>query len=127
MPRFLLAQLHIDSIVSKHNRKAIRDTLRRLPKGLDNTYAVAMSRIEGQNQDDRELAEKVLSWISYACRPLSITELQYAVAVENGDTEIDIDALPDEEILISICAGMVVIDLESNAVRLVRAYYPIFW
>lgn len=127
MPRFLLAQLHIDSIVSKHNRKAIRDTLRRLPKGLDNTYAVAMSRIEGQNQDDRELAEKVLSWISYACRPLSITELQYAVAVENGDTEIDIDALPDEEILISICAGMVVIDLESNAVRLVRAYYLIFW
>lgn len=109
--------------MSKHNRKAIRDTLRHLPKGLENTYAEAMCRIEGQNQEDRELAEKVLSWISYACRPLSITELQYAVAVEIGETEIEIDALPDEEILISICAGMVVIDIESNAVRLVRTYY----
>jgi len=34
-----------------------------------------MTRIEGQNPEDRELAEKVLSWISYAFRPLSIIEL----------------------------------------------------
>ena len=106
--------------MSKNNRKAIRDALNHLPKGLDGTYAEAMTRIEGQNPEDSELAKKVLSWISYAFRPLSITELQHALAVETGHAEIDLDALPDEEILISVCAGLVILDKESNTVRLVR-------
>ena len=106
--------------MSKNNRKAIRDALEHLPKGLDSTYAEAMTRIDKQNRDDRDLAENVLSWISYAVRPLSITELQHALAIEKGHTEIDLEALPDEEILISVCAGMVTLDKESNIVRLVR-------
>lgn len=120
LPRFLLASLHMDAIVNKTNRKAIRDTLKHLPKSLDDTYAEVINRIKAQQQEDRELAEKVLSWVCFACRPLTVVELQHAVAVEEGDTDLELDALTDEETLLSVCAGIVAIDTESNIVRLVR-------
>ena len=120
--RFLLVKLHMDSLVSKNNRKAIRIALENLPKSIEATYDETMQRIEAQNQEDRELADKVLSWISYALRPLSITELQHALAVDEYSTKTELDALPDQEILISVCAGLVVVDDESNAVRLVRKW-----
>lgn len=106
--------------MNKNNRRAIRNTLENLPKGLDDTYAEVMNRIAGQNIEDKELAEEVLLWISYAARPLSVLELQHALAVEEKDSKTDVDALPDEEIMISVCAGLVVIDTESSTVRLVR-------
>ncbi|MCJ1478158.1 hypothetical protein MMC13_006834 [Lambiella insularis] len=117
---FLLAQLHMDSLVNKNNRKAIYSALNNLPKGISDTYDEAMERIRAQNQDDKELGENVLLWISFAFRPLSIIELQHALAVDDTTTDTDLDALPDEEIIISVCAGLVVVDNESSTVRLIH-------
>lgn len=119
--RFLLVRLHMDSLVNKNNRSAIRTALKQLPREIDHTYEEALKRIGDQNQDDRELADKVLMWIAFAFRPLSMLELQHALAVEVHSTGIHLDALPDEEIIISVCAGLVITD-ESDKVRLVRKY-----
>jgi hypothetical protein len=118
--RFLLAQLHMDSLVSKNNGDAIREALRHPPEKLEDTYNDAMTRIQEQSKDDRELAWKVLSWISFVFRPLSIEELQHALVVMPGDTDIRRGAVPDEEIMISVCAGLAVVDEESSVIRLVR-------
>lgn len=120
MSRFLLAQLHTDSLVSKTNRREVRRGLANLPKEVDQTYDEAMNRIEAQNDDDRELATRVLSWLAYAVRPLSVGELQYALAVTPGMTEMDFDSIEDEELLTSVCAGLVVIDEHSTIIHLVR-------
>ncbi|KAI9767661.1 MAG: hypothetical protein M1840_005532 [Geoglossum simile] len=117
---FLLAQLHTDSLVTKATRKDIRKALETLPKELDGTYEEAMRRIESQNDDDKQLAEQILSWISYALKPLTLKELQHALAVEPGEPALDEDNLPDEELLTSVCAGLVTIDRESNIIRLVH-------
>lgn len=109
----------MDSLVNKNNRRAIDTALKQLPREIDDTYREALKRIQEQNQDDRELANKVLMWITFAFTPLSILELQHALAVEDGSPETHLDALPDEEIIISVCAGLVIID-ESDTVRLVR-------
>jgi hypothetical protein len=66
------------------------------------------------------LAKRVLSWITYAVRPLSVKELQHALAVMPDTTELDPDDITDDEILTSICAGLVVIDEERNVIGLVR-------
>jgi len=116
----LLARLHIDSLVSKTNRREVRRALDNLPKEVDATYEEAMERIQAQIEDDKKLAERVLSWITYALRPLSLKEVQHALAVEPGMTEMDSEAIEDEEILTSVCAGLVVIDEESSIIRLVR-------
>jgi hypothetical protein len=66
-----------------------------------------MDRIERQDEDLEQLAERVLSWITYAVRPLSVVELQHALAVKFDATETDLIAIIDEDTLVSICAGLI--------------------
>jgi|ERR1700722_13884644 len=118
--RFLLARLHMDSLVGKLNPAEVRNALENLPEGMDDTYDEAMERIERQEDNRKRLAKRVLSWITYVVRPLSVEELQHALAIMPNTTKIDPEAIIDEEILTSVCAGLVVIDAERNVLGLVR-------
>jgi hypothetical protein len=103
--------------------KAVKTSLAKLTKGpaaLDVAYAEAIQRIEGQLKGHRELAKRVLSWITFAKRPLTTTEICCALAVEPRETEIDPDNVPDSEVIVSVCAGLVVVDQESALIRLVH-------
>lgn len=110
----------MDSIAHKTDRRAVRRALENLPSDINIMYNEVMARIEAQNPDDRELAKRVLSWVSYARRPLRTIELQHALAVEEGNTAFGFDALPDEDTMSSVCAGLIRIDAESSVVRLIR-------
>jgi hypothetical protein len=122
----------LDSLADKVTPKAIRlelQTLRkesevlnddRTSKALDHAYKQAMERIEGQEQGFEKLAKKVLSWITCAKRPLTTLELQHALAVEIGEPELDNENLPEIEDMLSVCAGLVIVDEESNIIRLVH-------
>jgi len=110
----------MDSLATKGTLNAVRNALKTLPDELDDTYHEAIQRIECQNEYDRQLAEQVLAWIPYALRPLTSKELQHALAVQPGERGLDEGDLPDEELLTSLCAGLVVIDKESTIIRLVH-------
>ena len=118
--RFLLAQLHMDSLADESSRNAILRALERLPEGFEGTYDDAMERINQQSPKRKHMAYRLLSWISYAFRPLSLLELRYALAVREGMTKMDEDDLDDEEFLISVCAGLVTVSEGSLQVGLVR-------
>ena len=79
-----------------------------------------MDRINGQKEGFRLLANNVLSWITCAKRPLTTIELQHAIAVEDSCSNIDEDNLPEIEDMVSVCAGLVTIDKESNIIRMVH-------
>lgn len=79
-----------------------------------------MERIEGQVTDQKDLAKQVLSWITYARRPLTTIELQHALAVEAGEAHLDEENLPQIEDMVSVCAGLVTVDDESGIIRLVH-------
>ncbi|OAG12718.1 ankyrin [Paraphaeosphaeria sporulosa] len=120
---FLLARLHTDSLLDKRTVKEVKLTLDRLSKGsaaLNDAYDDAIQRIDGQLDGDRERAKKVLLWITYARRPLTTTELCCALAVELDEAELDPENMPDIEDLLSVCAGLIVVDQESALVRLVH-------
>ena len=110
----------MDSLAKKLNRRDVREALKNLPIDLDNTYDEAIWRIESQNKEEVNLAKKVLCWISYAFRPLTVTEIQHGLAVKPGDVALDEEALPDKDDLVSLCAGLVTIDWESNIIRLLH-------
>ena len=110
----------MDSLKYKTTRKAIKLAIQNLPKGLDTAYSDAIERIEAQVPDHLELAKQILSWITHAPRPLSVMELQHALAVEVGETELHEDNIPEMEDMAAVCAGLVVIDEESNIIRLVH-------
>ncbi|KAH9229045.1 hypothetical protein K456DRAFT_1774516 [Colletotrichum gloeosporioides 23] len=86
----------------------------------DNAYDEAMERIEGQFEDQEMLAKEALSWIVCARRPLKTLELQHALAVERGTTELDEDNITELEDIVSVCAGLITIDEESDIIRLVH-------
>ena len=120
LARFLLARLHMDSLMGKFNAREVRTALEQLSQEMDDTYDEAMERIERQDGNRKQLAKRVLSWIIYAVRPLSVKELQHALAVVPDSTNIDPDDIIDDEILTSVCSGLVVIDEERNVIGLVR-------
>ena len=101
-----MAQLHLSTIATKHSRKALKLALQTLPIELYRTYDEALQRINDQNKEDSSLAKKVLLWVSHALNPLTLIELQHAVAAMDLDEENEVD-LPDGQILISVCAGWV--------------------
>ena len=79
-----------------------------------------LERIEGQQAGHSRLAKHALSWITFAKRPLTTAEICCALAVESNEAELDPDNKPDVEDLVSVCAGLVVIDQESAFIRLVH-------
>jgi ankyrin repeat protein len=132
--RFLLAHLYTDSLRDKRTVKDVKLTLAKLSKGstaLNYVYKEALQRIEGQLSGDYKRAKKVLSWITYAQRPLTTAEICCALAVEPGEEELDPENVPDVEDLVSVCAGLVVIDYKSGIIRLVhytaQEYFEHIW
>ncbi|KAI9778776.1 MAG: hypothetical protein M1839_007866 [Geoglossum umbratile] len=120
---FLLAQLHLDSLMGKTTEYDIRIALNRLPIGseaYDHAYNAAMDRIVKQDAEGRKLAKRVLLWISCARRHLTTAELQHALAVEVGNPKYNKAREPHVEDMVSVCAGLVTINEESNIIRLVH-------
>ncbi|UKZ51788.1 hypothetical protein TrVGV298_005552 [Trichoderma virens] len=120
---FLLATFHIDTIMSQPSRGEIKEVLQKLGsgvEGLHEIYTQAMERIESHTPAIRYLARRILTWITHAKRPLSIIEIQHALAVREHMTAFDPDYLSDAKDLKSVCAGLVTIDGESGIIRLVH-------
>jgi ankyrin repeat protein len=120
--RFLLASLHVESLASAAalSIRHVRKKLETLPTTLVGTYDEAMRRIEAQEPDHRAIALKALSWVSYAFRSLSLGELQHALAIEPGQSELDEELLMDGHSITALCAGLVIVDLGTNTVNLVH-------
>ena len=79
-----------------------------------------MERICDQLKDQVELAQRILSWITCARRRLTTVELQHALAVEVGQPELDVSNLTQIKDMVSVCAGLVTVDEDSNIIRLVH-------
>ncbi|KAL7931911.1 ankyrin repeat-containing domain protein [Trichoderma chlorosporum] len=129
---FLLAQLYVGFLEDKTTPKALRTALERFQehgsgtsedqrlKVLEEAYDQTMQRVKSQKDGFCQLAEKVLVWITCAQRPLTVSELQHALAVEVGGRKLDEDNLQQIEEMISVCAGLVIADEESDIIRLVH-------
>jgi hypothetical protein len=61
-----------------------------------------MERINGQPPGLRHLAQKMLMWITCAMRPLTTSELQHALAITVGDSELDKENIPTIKTMVSV-------------------------
>jgi hypothetical protein len=119
--RFLFAKLYLDSLKSKQTLRRIQETLDGFPDDLDRIYEEALQRINEQSNRDRAaLGMKVLSRVFCARRPLTLPELQHALAVEPGEDEFDEYMDYDKEDILASTAGLITIDADDNAVRFVH-------
>ncbi|KAJ7445358.1 hypothetical protein B0H11DRAFT_1635712, partial [Mycena galericulata] len=118
---FLLAKLHIDSLSTKNTIREVRQALNTLPASLYSSYEIVIQRIDAQSNDDRKTAHSTIIWVANAKRPLTVEELQVALAVKPGMKKLDEEEdFTDIDIILSVCAGLVIVDKKSSVVRLVH-------
>ncbi|RYP43193.1 hypothetical protein DL768_010045 [Monosporascus sp. mg162] len=128
---FLLAQIYLSSLDDKLTLNAIRKALDGFQKQgqrfseekdqvLADAYSQAMERIQKQKSGFKDLAMNVLTWITYAKRPLTTSELQHALAVKVGKSKLDKGDFSQIEDMVSACLGLVTVDDGSNIIRLVH-------
>lgn len=110
----------MESLTTKTTLRKLKDALIALPEGLDKTYDETMERINSQHPDQATLARKVLCWVFHAFRPLTVLEIQHALAVETGDSMLDEDNIPEQEMLLSVCNGLVTFEKEGGFLALVH-------
>ncbi|KAL9018700.1 MAG: hypothetical protein Q9185_004014 [Variospora sp. 1 TL-2023] len=110
----------MESLSSKTNIKAVKKAIANLPNGLNQLYDEAFERINGQKEDDRELAHRALRWVAYAYEPLTVHELEEALAIDPEADDFDREASPPISLVLDACAGLLITDEESATVRLVH-------
>ncbi|KAL6691665.1 hypothetical protein J3F84DRAFT_403333 [Trichoderma pleuroticola] len=76
-----------------------------------------MTRIKAQDAYRKDLAMNVFLWMTFAFRQLSTKQLQHALAVEVGESSLDEANIPDADYITSVCAGLVVVDAETDTFR----------
>ncbi|KIM19634.1 hypothetical protein M408DRAFT_83270, partial [Serendipita vermifera MAFF 305830] len=106
---FLLAQIHMTTLATSTSKRELSQLMENLIKDLDSAYEKTLERIDSQTTRDKALAWRVLGWVSHALRPLSMRELQEALAAEQGAASIGEDELQDPNILASVCAGLIIL------------------
>lgn len=116
---FLLAKFNMDTLASKLRPGEVVEALNVLPKELNGTYNDAMLRIQDLPESQKEVAMDFLRWVVFAERPLECREIEHAIAISDGDRDIDPDNIIRVQVLASMCAGLVKFD-ESDRVRLVH-------
>ncbi|KAF2111508.1 ankyrin repeat-containing domain protein [Lophiotrema nucula] len=110
---FRWAFCQLDVLGKCRNRAMLRKSLTTLPPTLDATYERILCAI---TEDDSEYAIRILRWLAFSVRPLSIEEVAEVVA-------IDVDRNPvfdPEEVLeepleaLDICSSLVIISTEHD-------------
>lgn len=95
----------------------IHQTLRNLPVGLVETYERILGKISKSSLAKQDIALRVFNWIICARCPMKADELQEAVAFEISDKSWDRDKIPDENLMIETCRGLLIRDEIDRTVR----------
>jgi len=116
---FLLARLHMESIASAASLSIghVRTRLSTLPHELNTAFNDAMRRVESQESEQRTLGLQILGWVTHVFRPISVKELQHALAFDPSESSLDEEAILEGHSITNLCGGLIMIDQTSNDVN----------
>ena len=122
--RFRWVQCQIEHLGNQPTGRLVDKALRELPPDLNSTYASIMARIPRENQ---AFAKEAMLWLSFAFRPLTLTELCETFAFNESDTTVDpSDRLLDASDLLRWCQGLITYHSRTSHITLshssVRTY-----
>ncbi|KAH5574501.1 hypothetical protein HBI24_193910 [Parastagonospora nodorum] len=105
---FRWAVCQLDTLRKCRNRAGLRRSLATLPQTLEQTYDRILHKI---TQEDSIYAIRVLRWLTFAERPLSLHEIAEAVALVVGRTPVfdKEEVLQDPMEILDICSSLVTV------------------
>ena len=91
----------------------LRKALATLPPTLDQTYERILSTI---SEDESEYAFRILQWLAFAVRPLSVEEVAEVVAIDvTRVSAFDRDEVLEDPLeVLNICSGLVTMSTNSD-------------
>ncbi|KAI1676258.1 Ankyrin repeat domain protein [Pyrenophora tritici-repentis] len=106
MFRWVVCQLN--TLAKCLNRAMLRESLATLPQTLDQTYERILSAI---NDEYSKYAMRILQWLTFSARPLSVEEIAEVVAIDVArDPAFDRDEVLEDPLeVLSICSSLVTI------------------
>ncbi|GIJ89202.1 hypothetical protein Asppvi_008132 [Aspergillus pseudoviridinutans] len=140
---FLLARLDLSCLENSLSTEEINAVLEQIratrPNGLTETDVLdsiaracsrAIDKIKRQAEGARNLAQRILEWLSCARAPLKLSELKQALVSEFTAME-EKEAVPAAEDIVSVCAGLVTVDIEADTVsflhRIIHEHFEQNW
>ena len=108
------------SLATKDTVYDLKEDLQYLPENINEIYGKALERIRNQDKQMFARAEQILTLINCAMRPLRMDHMLCALAIRPGDQDLNKDALPKASAVLSAFSGLLIIDEESQIVKLVH-------
>ena len=103
----------------------IRETIRRLPENLPETYNRILSRIDKMGK--AQFAQKIFPWVAIARRPMLLEEIREAIGVEPLQPYSDPGRLVnDMSQIVSWCGNLIVLDEQDGTVQFTHQTVKMF-
>ena len=99
-----------------------KQILQDFPLQIKDAYLQTWGRILDEDEEYVLMAKAVLLWIINAERSMALQELERAVATSPHTFKFEADRVVPGKTLISMCRGLLVVEEESQIVRLVREW-----
>ena len=110
----------MDLLSKKRSEREVLQSLFQIPATLNPTYDEAMLRIRDQSSEDYQLAIRIFKWLLAALCPVSMKQLRTAMAIQIEDHNFEPSGLMESDILISICGGLIKLEIETDRVDFVH-------
>ncbi|KAH6873709.1 hypothetical protein BKA70DRAFT_281891 [Coprinopsis sp. MPI-PUGE-AT-0042] len=117
---FLHASLQLDALCECTTAHEVRQTLEDFPLSIQDVYGQTWHRILAQKSSHVLLAKTALLWVLNSSRPMTIEELERAVATSPETYKFEPNRLAPGMTLMALCRGLVTLEEESGLVRLVH-------
>ncbi|KAI0959138.1 hypothetical protein AcW1_004054 [Taiwanofungus camphoratus] len=116
---FRWVQYQFDRINKSLTPGNAKNILANLPKRLNSVYERILRSIEDGGEESAEIARRTLLWLVSATRPLTLSELREAIAIDTAISTLSNDLLVfNEDVILEICGSLVNYDRESQIVTL---------
>jgi ankyrin repeat protein len=121
---FLWVKMQQGQLKGSRNPKQLERIVENMPTGLNSTYERNWTAIKGKPLDEQHRAFTILTWATFALRPLTISELSEVLTIESNDSEMrfQLDELPDqiddnyiEDEFIRVCGSLIEVQGDERA------------
>jgi ankyrin repeat protein len=104
----------LESLGKCRNRATLRNALKTLPPTLDETYERILRSIR---QEDINYAIRILRWLAFSVRPLTIAEIAEVVAIDiDRDPAFDAEEVLEDPLdILNICTSLVTITAKAES------------
>ncbi|KAG1759274.1 hypothetical protein EDD22DRAFT_849351 [Suillus occidentalis] len=116
---FRWVQCQLDEIVTCKRHIDIEAALDNLPEGLYETYDRIIQAIKQRGRSDNQIAQSCLLWLAGALSPLTLDQLNEAIMIEVGESNLNPKrGVIDPMDIVSACGSLVTYDEKTGVVAL---------